>query len=550
MRLSLCVVATVLAAFFTANVPAEDFIRNLQENAIETESAEFGRWGWEKTPYIQWSTHSNRLIPVYTYGTLGAGEGVDLNSYIGDRSAYRSEAALRQIYGELPVSSVNPAAEYMDQTNIFDIQKAALKAGKKQIILIVFDGMDWQTTQAASIYKTQEVAYKEGRGKGLHLQNFTANDTTQFGSMVTSPSASKARTNVNDQTVEPAADATPGGYSYEIGGPFPWSTPTSLEYLIGKPAESGLTHAYPDSAATATSMTSGHKTYNGSINITPHGEKTTTIAHLAQRAGYKVGVVSAVPISHATPAAAYSHNVSRNDYQDLTRDLLGLPSVSHPHKALPGVDVLIGAGWGATKGTDKGQGDNYVPGNRYLAEEDRQKADERSGGPYVYVERMPGMDGTTALAIAAADASSRGKRLFGYFGVPRSAGDSHLPYRTANGDYKPTAGVNGRIDEYTEADIVENPTLAEMTDEALNVLSYDHHPFWLMVEAGDVDWANHENNIDNSIGAVLSGDAAVKKVTNWVELNSSWDDAVVIVTADHGHYLVLDKPELLTGPAE
>ena len=110
--------------------------------------------------------------------------------------------------------------------------------------------------------------------------------------------------------------------------------------------------------------------------------------------------------------------------------------------------------------------------------------------------------------------------------------------------------MNGRIDEYTEADIVENPTLAEMTDEALNVLSYDDHPFWLMVEAGDVDWANHENNIDNSIGAVLSGDAAVKKVTNWVELNSSWDDAVVIVTADHGHYLVLDKPELLTGPAE
>ena len=140
--------------------------------------------------------------------------------------------------------------------------------------------------------------------------------------------------------------------------------------------------------------------------------------------------------------------------------------------------------------------------------------------------------------------------VFGYFGVPRSAGDSHLPYRTADGDYKPTAGVNGRIDEYTEADIVENPTLAEMTDEALNVLSYDDHPFWLMVEAGDVDWANHENNIDNSIGAVLSGDAAVKKVTNWVELNSSWDDAVVIVTADHGHYLVLDKPELLTGPAE
>jgi alkaline phosphatase len=73
--------------------------------------------------------------------------------------------------------------------------------------------------------------------------------------------------------------------------------------------------------------------------------------------------------------------------------------------------------------------------------------------------------------------------------------------------------------------------------------------FWLMVEPGDVDWANHDNNLDNAIGAVLSGDAAVQVITNWVEQHSNWQDSLLIVTADHGHYLHVTQPERLTGPA-
>ena len=68
-----------------------------------------------------------------------------------------------------------------------------------------------------------------------------------------------------------------------------------------------------------------------------------------------------------------------------------------------------------------------------------------------------------------------------------------------------------------------------------------------MVEAGDVDWANHNNNIDDSIGAVLSGDAAFEAITQWVEANSSWDETALIVTADHGHLMYLDDPRVLTG---
>ena len=68
-----------------------------------------------------------------------------------------------------------------------------------------------------------------------------------------------------------------------------------------------------------------------------------------------------------------------------------------------------------------------------------------------------------------------------------------------------------------------------------------------MIEAGDVDWANHNNNIDDSIGAVFSGDDAFRTVVAWVNENSNWDDSLVIVTADHGHYFVLDQPEVLAG---
>ena len=99
------------------------------------------------------------------------------------------------------------------------------------------------------------------------------------------------------------------------------------------------------------------------------------------------------------------------------------------------------------------------------------------------------------------------------------------------------------IRPYTPADIDENPTLADMTRAALDVLAA-RGSFWLMVEAGDVDWASHANNIDTAIGAVKSGDAAFWAVVKWVEQHGGWKDTAVIVTADHGHMFVLDDAEV------
>jgi alkaline phosphatase len=68
----------------------------------------------------------------------------------------------------------------------------------------------------------------------------------------------------------------------------------------------------------------------------------------------------------------------------------------------------------------------------------------------------------------------------------------------------------------------------------------------MMVESGDVDWANHNNNIDDSIGAVLAFDEAFLEIVQWIETEDAWEDSLVIVTADHGHGFVLTDPAVLT----
>jgi alkaline phosphatase len=101
---------------------------------------------------------------------------------------------------------------------------------------------------------------------------------------------------------------------------------------------------------------------------------------------------------------------------------------------------------------------------------------------------------------------------------------------------------------YTPADRVEQPTLAEMTEAALTVLgSRPDQPFALFIEAGDVDFALHANNLDNAAGAIYSGEEAVRAVIRWVEIHSNWDDSIMIVSSDHGHYLVVDDPQALIG---
>ncbi|MDA0283018.1 MAG: alkaline phosphatase [Planctomycetota bacterium] len=521
-----------------------DHVRDLQTRAIGSGKADWGHWGSHTDKYSSWISHSNRLIPIYSFG-------MGLESVSGENSPYRSVEKLERLFGSVPSGTINPEAEYFDQTDVYSLQGAAAASGKKRIILFVFDGMDWQTTWAAAVYKSGAVQYRDGRGKGLAFQDYSGADT-DFGYFVSSPHNDETDPDVNTQKLRKPAHTSSGGYSARFGGEFPWSKPLDPLYHIGKGRE--FPHVYADSASSATSLCAGIKTYNAAINVDSTGKQVEPIARQLQREGFAIGVVTSVPISHATPASAYANSVHRSDYQDLTRDLLGLRSVSHPAKALPGVDVLLGAGWGEDQQQDPGQGQNFNPGdspdNRYLAADDLKAIRADTARPWTTVLRESGTIGSKTLAMAANHAVDSGSRLFGFFGARKG----HLPFQTADGDFNPTVSAGPALgglslprpaEQYSPADIAENPTLSEMTSAALQVLSSRSDRFWLMVEAGDVDWANHSNNIDDSIGAVLSGDAAFQTVTAWVEAHGGWNDTAVLVTADHGHYLVLDKPEVL-----
>ncbi|MCA9009133.1 MAG: alkaline phosphatase [Planctomycetaceae bacterium] len=535
-----------VGAVVAAASDVTDLPRRLQSEAIAQDRAEFGYWGTDPAKYTGWKSHSNRLIPVYAFGTKNAGDGVDLNSYFGPSSVYRSEAKVQALYGYVPEKTVNPDAVWMDQTNVADLQRAAAAAGKKYVFLVVFDGMDWQTTRAAAVWNQKKVTYTEGRGTGTHFQEYDANGTTQFGFFVTSAHNEGTDVDVNTQTVKNPGGTIRGGYDASCAGTAPWATPGDPGYLIAKPADGNPKHDYTDSSSSATSMTAGIKTFNGSVNVDSNGTPVSTVAHDLQRQGWRVGAVSSVPISHATPAAAYAHNVSRDDYQDLTRDMLGLPSIQHPQTPLPGLDVVIGGGYGNNGDAKRGnasQGDNFVEGNIYLTDEDLKTVSIANGGKYVTAVRTAGRKGTQILDEAAAAAAKDNHRLLGFFGNGQYNG--HLPFATADRRYDPAPGLGGKSETYSAADLEENPTLAEMTTAAITVLGRDKKPFWLMVESGDVDWANHDDNIDNSIGAVNTGDDAVKVITDWVESHSNWDESLLIVTADHGHMLNLVKPELL-----
>jgi alkaline phosphatase len=504
------------------------------------------------------TSHTNRLVGVYVFGRKA-----NLGSVIGENSRYRDAVKIRAAYGFVPENTINPQACYADQSDLYRVQKEAVARGAKHVFIIWFDGLDWPTTQAAAIVRSGKV-YTEGKGSGLFFQDYTAGGSAQYGFVVTSPTRDQSVRDVDRQLVTIPAGSLRGGYDALIAGLNPWTPgPLGLQargYLKGQSAVEAdragvqsagrVMHAYTDSSQSAAELVSGVKSYNSGLNVADDNHLVPTLFHELQDQGWKVGTVTSVPFCHASPAGMYAQNVERDDYQDIARAMLGLPGIiqqARQARLYAGLDVVIGTGYGIqAKAADlKAQGQNAVPGNLYLTAADRATIDVENGGKYVCVQTETGSNGGEALLRASAKAAQSDARLFGFFGA---ATFDHLPYRTADGKFDPAPSLDRKskpvlAETYSTADLNAQPTLAEMTDAALGVLSsHPGQPFILFVEAGDVDFALHASNLDNAIGAILSGDEAVRTVVRWVETHSNWDESVLIVSSDHGHYLVVDDP--------
>ncbi|MFW6375302.1 MAG: alkaline phosphatase [Guyparkeria sp.] len=262
---------------------------------------------------------------------------------------------------------------------------------------------------------------------------------------------------------------------------------------------------YTDSAAAGTALHSGKKTRNGRINVDWRGEAAfTPIGQLADESGRAVGIVSSVMASHATPASAWSNNLSRDNYAEIFNEMVD-----------GRVDVLMGSGHPAFD--NDGRRVDEPEDERYRFVGGRETWDALVAGRHNDYAFIDAREDFEALA-AGRDVP---EKLVGIFQTHRTA-QARRAYQPA--DPNTPSGM---------AFVPNVPELATMARGALEVLSRDDEGLFLMVEGGAVDWMGHDNDMPRFIEEQQAFNAAVAAVVDWVEENSSWDETLLIVTADH-----------------
>lgn len=256
-----------------------------------------------------------------------------------------------------------------------------------------------------------------------------------------------------------------------------------------------------DSAAAGTALGTGVKTTNGTLGFAPDGTRLLTVGEQAMEVGKKVGLVTSVPFNHATPAGFIAHNTSRNDYHGLATEMID-----------SGVDVLIGGGHPNYTDAGTSRASHFGAGS-WISQTDFDRVTQGET-PFSYVESKADFE-------RVADGQNVPDKLFGLARVAETF------------QYNRPGVQNKNVLPFTDAANADVPSLATSARAALNVLEKDEDGFFLMVEGGAVDWAGHANQTTRIVEEQVSFNDSVDAVTDWVEKNSSWDETLVIVTADH-----------------
>lgn len=230
----------------------------------------------------------------------------------------------------------------------------------------------------------------------------------------------------------------------------------------------------PDSASTATSISTGHKTYSGTINVAEDMETTyETIAEkLKAQLGYKIGILSSVNLNHATPAAFYAHQASRSNYYEIGEEMVN-----------SGFDYFAGGGLLSPTGKEEDKKDLYE-----LAQEAGYKVVKTKA---------------EAEALTAED----GKAIV----IDETLADSDaMSY---------------------DMDLEEGEwALADYVEKGIEVLD-NENGFFMMVEGGKIDWACHANDAAATITDTVALDEAVGKAVEFY--NEHPEETLILVTGDH-----------------
>ncbi|MCB0282750.1 MAG: alkaline phosphatase [Calditrichae bacterium] len=231
-----------------------------------------------------------------------------------------------------------------------------------------------------------------------------------------------------------------------------------------------------DSAAGATALATGFKTYNGAISVDAAHQKLKTVLEYAEELGKSTGLVATCSITHATPAAFAAHQPSRKMNNEIADDITA-----------SGTDVIIGGGLSF-----------FLP--------------------------------------KSADNSAREdeKDLFSKLKSSHNLVNNDNEFKNFHGKnlvYLYAKEHPGKANERTLS-------LKEMTSKAIEVLSQNDNGFFLMVEGSQIDWGGHANESDYIISEIVDFDGAVGAGLDFAEKNKE-TMIVVTADHETGGYSLL-----------
>lgn len=257
-----------------------------------------------------------------------------------------------------------------------------------------------------------------------------------------------------------------------------------------------------DSAAAATTMASGHKTFQGVVGMDVLQRPVENLTERAKQLGRSAGVVSSVPYSHATPACYVAHEPQRSSYHNITNQML---------KSQLG--VVIAPGHPLFDNNHKRQS---RPDYTYISESDWTAL--RGGKtPFSFIEKK-----NDFTKLARTNRNYQGKRIWG---IPQVASTLQQ-----GRDSRAGKSTNETVGQTPRNNV---PTLSDLALGALNVLDDNPRGTFLMIEGGAIDWSGHANESARIIEETAEFVKAIDDVATWVEKYSSWEETLLIVTADH-----------------
>ncbi|KMK98282.1 alkaline phosphatase [Aeromonas enteropelogenes] len=273
------------------------------------------------------------------------------------------------------------------------------------------------------------------------------------------------------------------------------SAPSMAAYTTGVKMNNEVIAMSSDTKAVAPGKdVNGNKGINNCTS--DNGKPVPTILELAKAAGKSVGAVTTTELTHATPAATYSHICHRDAAYAIAEQ--AVPGGAGFNTALgDGVDVLMGGGanhWTPYNSTS----------NKGGRADGRDLTAELTAQGYHYV--------TTKDDLAGVNSG----KVLGLFSAK-----SHLDYE---------------LDRVAKGAASTQPSLSEMTAKAIDLLSQNSQGYFLMVEGGRIDHALHGTNAKRSLTDAVALDEAVKTALGKVDLK----DTLIVVTADHDHTMTIN----------